>query len=149
MASYTRVLVGTDGSPSSFRAVERAARIAADAGALLHLVSAFRPIPEKDRRRAAEELGDLAYKVNGGAPAEDALREAEGIAQKAGASTIKTHALEGDPVDVLIDAAEAHHADLLVIGNRGLNSIAGRILGSVPQNVSHRATVDVLIVHTV
>lgn len=149
MASFTRVLVGTDGSQSSFRAVERAASIAADAGATLHLVSAYRPLPEKDRRRAAEELGDLAYKVNGSTPAEEALSEAEGIAQKAGATSIEKHAIEGDPVDVLVEAAAKHSADLLVIGNRGLNSISGRILGSVPQNVSHRAAVDVLIVHTV
>jgi len=35
-----------------------------------------------------------------------------------------------------------------VVGNRGLNSLAGRILGSVPANLSHRAPCDVLIVHT-
>jgi nucleotide-binding universal stress UspA family protein len=36
----------------------------------------------------------------------------------------------------------------VVVGNRGLNSLAGRLLGSVPANISHRATCDVLIVHT-
>ena len=39
-------------------------------------------------------------------------------------------------------------ADLLVIGNRGLNTLAGRILGSVPLDVSRHSSVDVLIVHT-
>ena len=39
-------------------------------------------------------------------------------------------------------------ADLVVVGNRGLNSLAGRILGSVPANLSHRSPCDVLIVHT-
>ena len=33
-------------------------------------------------------------------------------------------------------------------GNVGLSTIAGRLLGSVPANVSRRAKVDVLIVHT-
>ena len=37
---------------------------------------------------------------------------------------------------------------LLVVGNVGLSTIAGRLLGSVPANVSRRAKVDVLIVHT-
>lgn len=149
MASYRNVLVGTDGSASSFRAVERAASLAAAAGATLHLVSAYRPLPEKDRRRAAEELGDLAYKVAGSTPAEEALSEAEGVATKAGASSVEKRAVEGDPVDVLVQAAGDVDADLLVVGNRGLNSLSGRILGSVPQNVAHRASVDVLIVHTV
>ena len=44
--------------------------------------------------------------------------------------------------------AEDEQADLLVVGNVGLSTIAGRLLGSVPANVSRRAKVDVLIVHT-
>ena len=39
-------------------------------------------------------------------------------------------------------------ADLLVVGNRGLNSIAGRLLGSVPADVARKSACDVLIVHT-
>jgi nucleotide-binding universal stress UspA family protein len=35
-----------------------------------------------------------------------------------------------------------------VVGNVGLNTIAGRLLGSVPANVARRAKSDVLIVHT-
>jgi nucleotide-binding universal stress UspA family protein len=59
---------------------------------------------------------------------------------------IEKHALQGEPVEVLIEAAK--DADVLVVGNRGLNSLSGRLLGSVPQNVSHKAGCDVLIVHT-
>jgi nucleotide-binding universal stress UspA family protein len=36
-----------------------------------------------------------------------------------------------------------------VVGNRGLNTLAGRILGSVPSEAARKAGVDVLIVHTV
>jgi len=49
---------------------------------------------------------------------------------------------------VLISLVSSHNVDLIVVGNRGLNSLAGRLLGSVPANVSHKASVDVLIVHT-
>jgi nucleotide-binding universal stress UspA family protein len=44
--------------------------------------------------------------------------------------------------------AEEVHADLLVVGNVGLSSVAGRLLGSVPSEVSRRAKTDLLIVHT-
>lgn len=44
--------------------------------------------------------------------------------------------------------AKDRHVDLVVLGNRGLNSLAARLLGSVPANISHRATCDVLIVYT-
>jgi len=56
--------------------------------------------------------------------------------------------VQGKPVDVLRDVAEARKADLLVVGSVGLNTLAGRILGSVPADVARRAGIDVLIVHT-
>ena len=148
MSSYGTVLVGTDGSASSFRAVTRAAEVANGMSATLLIVTAYRPMSPKERQAAADQLGSDAYKVQGSAPAEAALSDAKEIALKAGATKVETMAIEGDPVDVLADAAAKNKIDLLVVGNRGLNSLAGRILGSVPQNISHRSPCDVLIVHT-
>jgi nucleotide-binding universal stress UspA family protein len=148
MASYQTILVGTDGSESSFRAVTRAASVAADTGATLVIVSAYTPIPDRERQRASDTLGEEAYKVVGSHPAEDILREASDVAKKAGAKKVETTSKSGDPVDVLVGVIDEHKADLCVVGNRGLNSLAGRLLGSVPANISHRASCDVLIVHT-
>ena len=148
MSTYGTILVGTDGSESSFRAVERAAQVAADSGAALLIASAYTQMNERDQRRAADALGEESYKVVGSHPAEDILREAADLAKKAGASKIDTTCKPGDPVDVLVKLVEENNADLCVIGNRGLNSLAGRLLGSVPANISHRAACDVLIVHT-
>src|SRR4051794_12575570 len=103
---------------------------------------------ERDRRRAAEALGEESYKVMGSNPAEDILREASGLAKKAGAKSVDTACEPGDPVDVLVTVIDKEKVDLCVVGNRGLNSLAGRLLGSVPANISHRASCDVLIVHT-
>jgi nucleotide-binding universal stress UspA family protein len=148
VASYRKVLVGTDGSPSSFRAVEAAGRVAADAGAKLIMVCAYHPMPDRERARAGDQLGDLAYKVEGSTPADDALRAARDHAIAAGARDVEEVAVAGDAVDALLELADERGADLLVVGNRGLNSIAGRLLGSVPANLSHRARCDVLIVRT-
>ena len=148
MASYQTILVGTDGSESSFRAVTRAASVAADTGATLVIVSAFTPITDREQQRASDTLGEEAYKVVGSHPAEDILREASDVAKKAGAKKVETTCKPGDPVDVLVHVIDEHKADLCVVGNRGLNSLAGRLLGSVPANISHRASCDVLIVHT-
>ncbi|GAA1582402.1 universal stress protein [Actinomadura kijaniata] len=148
MSAYRTILVGTDGSDSSFRAVDRAAQLAAATGATLLLASAYHPMPERERLAAADRLGDLAYKVQGSTPADDALRAARERAVAAGAKEIEQIAVEGDAVDVIARLARDRAAELVVIGNRGLNSLAGRILGSVPANLSHRAPCDVLIVHT-
>jgi nucleotide-binding universal stress UspA family protein len=146
--SYRTILVGTDGSPTSFRAVEKAARLAADAGAMLVLATAYHPMPERERLSAADSLGDLAYKVQGSTPADDALRAARERAVAVGAKDIDQVAIEGEAVDVLSKVAKDRSVDLLVVGNRGLNSLAGRILGSVPASLSHRSPCDILIVQT-
>lgn len=148
VASYRKVLVGTDGSASSFRAVDRAAQVAADADADLLIASAYRPISGRERDRAVDQLGDDSYKVMGANPAETILSDAQAIATKAGAKKVTTVAREGDAVDILVGLIESEQVDLCIVGNRGLNSLAGRLLGSVPANVSQRAACDVLIVHT-
>ena len=145
---YSTVLVGTDGSESSFRAVDRAAAVARDAGATLLVACAYRPLSEREVRDALGVLGGDAYKVSGSAPADDVLRDASDRARSLGATKVEVAAVEGDPVDALVDLAEERGVDLVVVGNRGLNSLAGRLLGSVPANISHRAQCDVLIVHT-
>ncbi|WP_370939747.1 universal stress protein [Amycolatopsis sp. cg13] len=148
MAVYRTVVVGTDGSDSSFAAVDKAAGVAADAGATLVVVCAYHPASRQDVERAQDELGDEAYQVVGSAPAEDTLQSARDRAAKAGAANIETVALEGQPVDMLRKVVKDRKADLLVVGNRGLNTLAGRILGSVPSEVARKSGVDVLIVHT-
>jgi nucleotide-binding universal stress UspA family protein len=148
VASYGTVLVGTDGSDSSFKAVDRAAEVARDAGGKLVIACAFHPMSEREQRRAADSLGNEAYLVTGNHPAEDIVRSATDRAEKAGAKNVETVVEDGDPVDVLCKLVKDHDVDLIVVGNRGLNSLAGRLLGSVPANISHRAACDVLIVHT-
>ncbi len=147
-SSYTTVLVGTDGSESSFLAVDRAARVARDSGATLLLVTAYRPMSAREVQDARDALGDEAYKVSGSTPAEDVLRDAADRARAFGADKVETLAVEGDPVDALIATVDSRGVDLLVVGNRGLNSLAGRLLGSVPANITHKAACDVLIAHT-
>jgi nucleotide-binding universal stress UspA family protein len=148
VTGYTTVLVGTDGSESSFLAVDRAAEVARDSGSLLLLTCAFHPMSAREVQAAQEVLREESYKVAGATPAEDVLRDAADRARMAGVTEVETHALEGDPVDELLDLARQRSADLVVVGNRGLNSLAGRLLGSVPADISHRAACDVLIVQT-
>lgn len=145
MSAYRTVVVGTDGSDSSFRAVDRAAQIA---GADAKLIVASAYLPQHEDTRAADALRDESYKVSGTAPIYAILQDAKERAHKAGAKNVEERSIVGAPVDALVKLAEDEGADLLVVGNVGLSTIAGRLLGSVPANVSRRAKVDVLIVHT-
>jgi len=127
------------------RAVEKAAQIAGPDAKLI-VASAY--LPQHEDARAADALRDESYKVSGTAPIYAILRDAKDRAQAAGATNIDERPIVGAPVDALVHLAEQEQADLLVVGNVGLSTIAGRLLGSVPANVSRRAKTDVLIVHT-
>jgi nucleotide-binding universal stress UspA family protein len=148
VGSYKKILVGTDGSDTSLLAVDKAGLLAADSGAELLIVTAYEPASKDDIRAASDALKEDAYQVVGSAPAESVLRNAADRARSAGATKVDTKAVQGPPVDVLDQAVADSGAELLVVGNVGLNTLTGRILGSVPQSVARRSGVDVLIVHT-
>ena len=149
MGGYTTIVVGTDGSETSLRAVDRAAKLARDADATLVIVCAHIPAHGRDLEHDQDVLGpDVAYQVVGSAPADHNVRTAGERAAALGATKIQTVVVQGKPGEVLPTVVKDQHADLLVVGNRGLNSLAGRILGSVPLDVARHTPVDVLIVHT-
>lgn len=149
MGGYTTVVVGTDGSETSFRAVERAATLARDSDATLVIACAFIPPRNEDIAQDQDVLGsDVAYQVVGSAPADHTVRDAHDRAAAAGATKIETVVVQGKPAETLQKVVKDHNADLLVVGNRGLNTLAGRIVGSVPLDVARHTPVDVLIVHT-
>lgn len=148
MGAYQTVMAGTDGSDTSMRAVDRAADVAHDTGATLILVCAYFPHSTSEVQEMQDDMGDTAYQVVGSAPAEQALQTAHDRAVARGAQDIKTAALQGKAVEVLVHAVDEHRAGLLVVGNRGLSTLAGRLLGSVPSDVARVAGCDVLIART-
>ena len=148
MSAYRNVVVGTDGSDSSLRAVEKAAALAVDSDATLYIACAYYPADSKSSSQDADALKEDAYQITGSAPTQEILRTAKERAVAAGASSIEERPVVGNPVDSLLELVGEVKADLLVVGNRGLNSLTGRLLGSVPSDAARKARCDVLIVHT-
>ena len=140
-----RIVVGTDGSDSARLAVDEAVRLAESLGGEVHLVSAFEPL-----RRVKIAAPEGAAKV--WAPLPDA--QVDAILSQASAAVrmrnvpVKTHALEGDPADALLEVADQVEATLIVVGSQGMHGAKRFVLGSVPNKVSHRARRNVLIVST-
>jgi nucleotide-binding universal stress UspA family protein len=151
MTAYRTVVAGTDGSESSLRAVDRAGEIAAASNAKLIIATGYSPHrDDQDDLRAADVLGEEGYKVHGNAPIYALLHDAHDRAKAAGAKNIEDRPIQGAPVHALVDLAEEVGADLLVVGNVGLNArsaIVARVF-SIPGAVASRAKIDVLIVQT-
>ena len=142
------------------RAVVRAAEVAAAENAKLIIASAHVEEPERGGwsrvpshdhvtdPKAADALGGEGYILHGNAPVYGILREARDKAGAAGAQSIEERAIAGAPVPALVNLVQEVNAHLLVVGDVGMDSVAGRLLGSVPAEVARKARIDILIVHT-
>jgi nucleotide-binding universal stress UspA family protein len=139
------IAVGTDGSDTASKAVDFALDLAEKFGSKVVVASSYRPVSEgRIRQEQKEAPADIQWSIN---PQEDvtaALRAVEEKARERGLQTT-SEAREGDPADVLCEIAEQHGADLLIVGNKGMQR---RVLGSVPNSVSHKAPCSVVIVKT-
>ena len=139
------IAVGTDGSATATKAVEFALDLAEHYNARIVFVSSYRPVSESRLRQEQKEAPEeLQWSLNPAEDVEATLRDVEELADQRGVKWT-SEAREGDPADVLVDLAEAHDADVLVIGNKGMHR---RVLGSVPNSVSHKAKCSVMIVKT-
>jgi nucleotide-binding universal stress UspA family protein len=144
---FSVIVVGTDGSETADRAVAVAADMASVHGAQLHVVTAYDAALPALSQEARDALGDLAWMAS---PGERAERIATAAAEQAAAAGVgvETHVQPGDPASAIIEVAEARGADLIVVGNKGLNSPARFLLGSVPSKVVHHAPCHVLVART-
>ena len=108
MSAYQTVVVGTDGSDSSLRAVDRAAVIAADHGAKLIVATAHLPVPVEKGRYAIPPGSDHGqdYRLVGETPYYAILRDARERAHKAGATNVEEKPIVGAPIDALVQLAE-------------------------------------------
>ncbi|MEU8239119.1 MFS transporter [Actinoplanes missouriensis] len=142
---YDRVVVGSDGTPTSLYAVDRAAEVAQAAQARLVVVTAYRTTAAAEPAALAE---GAHRDVHGIDAARDALEKSVTGLTRERARYIDQRLVEGDPAQALLDAVGADPANLIVVGNRGLGASQGQLLGSVPAAVVKNAICDVLVVQT-
>ena len=121
---YKRILVGTDGSTTAAKAVDRAVELAKVSGASLTILTAG--IGER-----AKEIVD-----------KEAARHADSGVK------IETRVDDRDASTALVEVGDQGDYDLLVVGNKGMTGASRFFLGSVPNKVSHHVQRSLLIVRT-
>jgi nucleotide-binding universal stress UspA family protein len=121
---YKRILVGTDGSTTAAKAVDRAVELAKVSGASLTILTAG--VGER-----AKEIVDT-----------EAARHADSGVK------IETRVDDRDASTALVEVGDEGDYDLLVVGNKGMTGASRFFLGSVPNKVSHHVQRSLLIVRT-
>jgi nucleotide-binding universal stress UspA family protein len=146
--STAPIVVGTDGSVTADRAVDKAVELAAALGAPLHVIMSYNTVTSIAALAIAG--GIAADPVTADAElrshAEGVVARAAGRLERIGVK-ITPGVWAGDPADALIATAADVGAQMIVVGNKGMHG-PRRVLGSVPNRVSHHAACCVLIVQT-
>jgi nucleotide-binding universal stress UspA family protein len=137
------VAVGVDGSETAAKALEMAVEIARRFEASVVLLSVLRDASATSADQAVNTV-ELEWASNPSARVQHVLSRTQTELRRQGVDC-RTLADEGEPGDVLVRLAEECGADMLVVGNKGMNR---RVLGSVPNTVAHKAGCAVLIVNT-
>ena len=143
---FSRILVCSDGSPKALDAAQCAAQIAQRFGSEVVLLSVYDPsvIPAA---MLGIPGGDIATTVDTGCFVEETQSAVEHetgkIFQGAGVK-YRTRRELGHPVDRIISSAHDEHADLIVLGSRGVGGFERLLLGSVSEGVLRHAHCPVL-----
>lgn len=133
MATYSRIVVGTDGSAEACDAVTVSGVLAVALGLPVTVVTAWKPIVSVPGGRE-QPWADLT------AEGADVDLTALGVA------AVEKIAVKGNAFDALIEAAGLSERSLIVVGAAGLGHTSSRLLGSTSNELSHRSPVDVLFV---
>jgi nucleotide-binding universal stress UspA family protein len=137
------ILCPVDGSEGSEKGLAYASLLARLTGASIVVVVAFDP-PVAIRRR-----GILQVEYARGEMEEEATElaaEAVKLLTERGHSA-RSVVVRGDPVMAILETAEDEHADLIVMGRRGLGPLAGILMGSVSEKVARHAEIPVVLAH--
>ena len=135
-----RIVIATEGSPDAMRAVDDGLELAREVNASVTFVCArLVPSPFLDDPFYQRELdAEVAH-------AREVIRQAMA---KAAAANVEAdyEIVEAAPTDGILRVADAHDADLIVVGTRGLGAVQSAIFGSVSKALVKRSKRPVLVV---
>jgi len=145
----TKILVPSDGSKTSQKAVKYAADLAKQTGSSIIFLSVIDKssfIPQSipapaTQRNITETLEDYLKEAS-----QAHLEDARQLCEKKGVQS-KTVIRSGHPVEEIIKEAKKSNVDLIVVGSHGRSALKAALLGSVAFGVIHKDTkIPVLVV---
>jgi nucleotide-binding universal stress UspA family protein len=138
----TKILLATDGSEDASQAARVAADLSQRTGSELHVVHAWRPLPQYAYPSLVSERYYPPYERGATMLLDEQVKSVE----EAGATVAEAHLRAGAPSDAILDLAEELGPGLLVVGSRGTGAIERLLTGSVSEALVHHAACPVLVV---
>jgi len=143
-----KILVATDASAASSRAVSYAAQLSVLHEAELLILNVIREMQLPAELKQAPEFeafnnarDDLMRQA-----ADRILADAKKTAKQAGAKSIQTAIGSGDPATSVTGFAKRRNVDLIVVGTRGLSKIKAAAMGSVSRKLLDLSDVNCLVI---
>jgi nucleotide-binding universal stress UspA family protein len=146
---YQRILVATDGSATSERALREAIRLAKEQGARLRVVHVLDELTAKGEVPSTPAEFWKAVRKAGGRILESARARAlaEGVEPETKLLEIRTFgSLVRRVPNLIVEEARRWSADLIVIGTHGRRGLSKLLLGSVADGVVRTAGTSVLLI---
>jgi len=145
---YKRILVPTDGSKLSNKAIKEAAKLGKLCQAellLLHVREPYvRPlVSEGSGMLYSSKRSDKEHEAK---EEQDLLQAAEKIADAMGVTTVTTYVSSPSPYEAIIKTAKKSKCDLIVMASHGRKGMVGFLMGSETQKVLTHTTIPVLVV---
>ena len=142
---FKHIIIPIDGSDFSLKAVDLAASLAKEQRAACTVITVVDVIPAAALAAATPDLVNAWLKTLE-EQAEIAVNEAAGRMRAAGVEA-NAEVAKGFPPDVILQVAQQHRADLIVMGSHGRSGLRRLFLGSVAESVLRASSIPVLIVH--
>ena len=145
---YTHILVATDGSKLSTKAVTHAIALAQALGA--HLTAFYAspdyPLPVYADGVVYEPFSRKDYAAKCRKDAAKILDAAAAKAGLAGIAFASAHAISASPWEAILAAAKKHKCDAIVMASHGRRGISAMLLGSETQKVLTHSKLPVIVV---
>jgi nucleotide-binding universal stress UspA family protein len=146
---YKKIMIATDGSEPSAKAVEHGVGLAKATGAKVVIVNVTEIWSALEVARAAESgISDPVeqYEKLADRAAEKTLAAAAAVAKKGGVDAETLHVRDQAAAEGIVTAAKDNNCDLIVTGTHGRRGINRMILGSQAIKVLHHSEIPVLVV---
>ena len=142
---FKRILIPTDGSDITSKAIDTAIGMARALGARIDAISVKEPFPysaiSEMQPTPPQEFFDAQQRI--------AQKRVDAVVEACKSCNVECHGFTVEalhPWEAIIDHARSQHCDLLVMASHGRRGVTALLLGSETQKVLTHSTIPVLVV---